>query len=641
MNHRSLATCIAAGWLLPFFIPLAQAAPPLRTVPLASLSSALSPDAHPRLADNWVNRGFDGRIVWVDDAELGDAEGRQRMMSALDAGLAVLVTRRESTSENTMSLLGFQADARRAIYVRSATDTLKVAYVADEIGPTQAAGVFSRWVEAYAPPPKQFKLFASLVSLQPAESTGYVPRLYLESQTNLEGDRQISHKITIRRDIRPGMDENVLSVETDVRQRPEHYGPFWNGHFNAEKGYHLFIPLRYDIVTSIAAVGSDVPIRLDGMQPTSGKPSTEVKTARLSTESGGGSSVPANIMDFLTTLPSGAAGALGKLPTLFPGTDRVVETHEITVPTADYEVQARLYGGKSGMRHVTWSFELSSDIAHDHKRFQDGYSKLGYPYYSLKKVTNMMKSAHLQTASSWRLPGEWRGKIDVTTRATVVNRVFFDESLPGGQFETTEPDHPASDTHFTMRVDLDSPLLTHQPTVRLQSLEGEGKCLAQPNPAAPEIAMQTCDAGLAGREQQWFLDIDSTYRNRASGDCLTTDLTDGAIRAETCYGAALNQQWMWSADRLHSKANGGDRWRLHLRKGVPNAKFDPTLHDAIRPNRHHALLPPWWSYPAKPSPGDTAPNPNGISHVIYDEISHYRRVSDDQRWQIHIVTDKR
>lgn len=635
MKHRSLTLCFATALLLPLASPPTRAAPPLRPIPLDSLSAALSPDAHPATSDAWVAHGLSGRLVWVDEADLTHAAERTRVLSALDAGRAVLVTG-EHASSRGLDVFGFQADTRRAVYLRTPAGKLEVASVADEVGPTEAASMIAEWIERHTPRPKRFA--ALLAAPRASWNSTYVPRLDITNEKRFAGGRQIAYDITVTRDVRPGRDDKVLSVKTRVMQKPDDNGALGKDGFGADEGYYLFIPLRYDVSTSVAPVGGDVTIQLEGLQPVNGQPTAQLVTSRLWTESGGGSSVPANIVDFLTSLPSGAVGALGKLPTLFPGIDKVVEDKIVSMRIDDYGIETQLADTET-VHQVTWSFGLSSDIAHDPKRFSEGYNRLGYERYSMKKATSMMRSANVETASSWRVPGKWQGKLDITTRSTVVNRVFFDASLPTRRFDEALPDDPASDISFTLRVDLDSPYLTRQPSVRLQSMQGEGLCLTQPDPSAPTVTLQACGMGTSGREQQWYLDTDSTYRNRASGACLTTDLTDGAIRAEACRGAVLNQQWMWSADRLHSKTNGGDRWRLHLRQGVPNAMFDPDLHDAIRPNRHHALLPPWWSYPEKPNPGDTAPNPNGGSHLVYEEFRHHRRVSDDQRWQIKPVMD--
>lgn len=637
MKRKTLTSTIVAALLLQFVAPPTHAAP-FRPVPLAGLSAALAPDASPSGADPWIAAGFEGRLVWVDASELQRADVRTAVHDALGSGLPVLVTARTTGHRTDVETFGFQADTRRAIYQRSATGKLEVASVADDVDPAEASTFFADWIERHAPRPAMPARFAALMAA-PASSGTYLPKLEITDEKRFAGGRRIAYDITVTRDIRPGRDQKVIAVKSTVLQIPADNGALWNGTFRELKGHHLFIPLRYDVVTSIAPVGGDVAIRLSDMQPVGGKPTRQVVSTRLTTESGGGNGVPANIVDFLTSLPSGPMGALAKLPVLFPGTDKVTEEKAVAMTIDDYGIEVRAPQAEGGIHQVAWSFGLDAAMSRDEKRFTDGaHRTMGYTLYSMTNATKMMRSATLQTASSWRIPGEWRGHVDITTRSTVVNRVFFDPRARIKGIESTMNDDD-SDIHFTLRVDLNSPYLTRQPSVRIQSLQGEGLCLAQPDPSSPAIAMQACEKGAGGASQQWYLETDSTYRNRGSGWCLTTDLGNGAMRAEACRGPSLNQQWMWSADRLHSKANGGDRWRLHLRDGVPNAMFDSALHDAIRPNPHHALLPPWWSYPEAPNPGDTAPNPSGAPHPVYAEVKDHRRVSDDLRWQLNPVVE--
>ncbi|MET0504499.1 MAG: RICIN domain-containing protein [Luteibacter sp.] len=634
MKRKTLTSTILSALLLPFVISPADAVP-FRPVPLASLTAALAADATPLGADPWISAGFEGRLVWIDASELRHAEARTRVHDALGTGLPVLVTSRSDERPDDVGTFGFQADVRRAIYQRTTTGKLDVASVADELDPTEASAFFADWIERHRPRPTVHGRFAALTAA-PADRDTYVPRLEITDEKRFAGGRRIAYDITITRDVRPGRDDKVIAVKSTILQVPGENGVLWNGSFREGKGYHLFMPLRYDVVTSIAPVGSSVAIRRVDMQPVGGGPFTDMVSTRLMTESGGGASVPANIIDFLTSFASGPAGALSKLPVLFPGTHKVSEEKTISMAIKDYGIVTRTPVEQGDVHQVSWSFGLDQRIATDEKRFKAGISRTGYILYSTEGFTDMMRDANLETASSWRVPGSWRGKMDITTRSTIVNRVFYDKSIDRDGFSPTMDDN-GSDIHYTLRVDLDSPYLTRQPSVRIQSMQGAGQCLAQPDRSSPVIAMQTCEKGPGGLSQQWYLETDATYRNRGSDWCLTTDLDSGEMRAQACRGSLLNQQWMWSADRLHSKANGGDRWRLHLRDGVPNAKFDGALHDAIRPNRHHALLPPWWSYPEAPNAGDTAPNPNGESHLVYEEFRHHRRVSDDQRWQVNPV----
>jgi hypothetical protein len=133
--------------------------------------------------------------------------------------------------------------------------------------------------------------------------------------------------------------------------------------------------------------------------------------------------------------------------------------------------------------------------------------------------------------------------------------------------------------------------------------------------------------------QQWMLEFDGTYRNRASKQCLTADSDSGAVIMSSCDKPSLNKQWSWSADRIHSRFSGGNHWRLHVRGGQPHAMFDPALHEVIVSNDSHPLLRPWSSYPNKPTQGDVIPRLGTASPPVPASYLTYREVSADERWQ--------
>ncbi|HEY4291815.1 RICIN domain-containing protein [Luteibacter sp.] len=586
------------------------------TAPYNGMVPLLSESTNPSMPLAWVRRG-----------DLSNVDVRHRVADELGRGAVILVTGPGDETGGEAATFGFEASGAISAYRRSQDGSLDVKTVDEDLAFDEVEAAFNEWLERgrmAAPRIGRARAATAAASDAPGDG-GYVPRVEIHQDKSFKGGRAIRHHIVVVRDIEASRDQKVVMVTTEVDQASEKNGAVWNGKFQPDgKGYALFVPNRYVVTTQLAGVGQAVRLGVQEFEPKSDGAIERAINETVSVKTSYGASAT---FDVLEGLEKNSAPHLGKIALGFNYGKERTEQLSVSMTLKDYFVEASTREGNEGSRAVTWAFSLAPDIARNVSYFEDGDGLQG-PLNSTGRMTPMMRRATLQTASVWRLPGAYEGWLDVITRADVDVRIY--DSLE--QTSEAGPDREAT-ISFLSRINLGSAYLTRQPTVRLQSLHGLGACLSQHDPEALDVVMETCGKGPGGEAQQWYLEADNTYRNRGSRQCLTTDPSSGIVHAAACSGTPLNQQWHWSADRLQSLYEGGNRWRLHVRDGIPGARFDPKRHQEIVSNQYHALLRPWSSYPNKPSKGDVIPNLAGSSPQIPESYLQYSAVTVEERWQ--------
>lgn len=458
----------------------------------------------------------------------------------------------------------------------------------------------------------------------PGGPNEYVPRIVKHDQRILDQGRGIRQEITVLREVTRDRDEKIVIVKSVVDNRSKNNGTPWNGAFGVkDEGYWILVPETYHVDTYVSASEPDTRIILQDQAPRTDGSTDRQINEKITTKVSSGVSMP---LDIANALEQTGVFPFGKAPITLTSGKELTEEYSVTMTLKDYSVESfpRLGEGKQS---ASWKFNLARDIANNTKYFFSRHNAIS-TLMGTSKMTPMMRRATLETTSSWRLPGNYEGFLDVTTQSHIVNRIHSMHE----NSNTTELDGGA-DIALTTRIDLSSPYLKRQPVVRLQSLSGTGACLTQPDRMHSDVSLATCLGGDAETAQQWYLEIDNSYRNVGSGMCLTTDIASGRVHAEPCSAPLLNQQWQWRADRLHSLYTDGGSWRLHVLDGALSAKFDAMRHQTIPSNQYHPLMRPWSSYPAAPSPGDVIPNLTGISPPIPMSFLSFGRVPPEERWQ--------
>lgn len=595
--------------------------------------------------------------AWVSSASLVDSTLQAEVRTLLEQGAAVLVTSRPGEARHELATFGVEPTGRNAIYRQSAEGFSVTSVTADidEVGAAEA------WQQATAA-----VLSAMLPSADPAlspehdaptsadDGRGDRAFLRIDEQSFARHGRSASQTIRIMRDTTASHDYKVIAVEATVNVLPYANGllmrrddEYLTPYFVPDgEGFHLYVPNAYHSTTVLQWRGESPNARLLQAVPrTSGVTNRKI-TEEISSKSTFTASVSPDVQSGLN---KDGVSAQGKVPFSLAWASEASQRSVVEMSVDDYAVSATAKTHPWGIAS-TWTFPLAADISGNPDYF--GEKKL-----STKKMTQMMRRASLATASEWRVDGNYEQTVLIASRGTVENRYFMwsgirndpkrrpyvrldktsrdpfqieENGLPWEEnFDRSNDEGADLQPWVASKIDLSSPFLTRSPTILIQSLAALGDCL-QAGDTSVDLAV--CDKGM--RSQQWNLEADSTYRNRANGACLTTDARDGSIGTAPCESHALNQQWKWSADRIHSMYEGGETWRLHVHEGLLNAKFDASRQQPIAPNPNHFLLRPWSSYPSPPSEGDWVPSLSGRQppfQRIPDLVYGY--VETTERWQ--------
>jgi hemolysin len=273
---------------------------------------------------------------------------------------------------------------------------------------------------------------------------------------------------------------------------------------------------------------------------------------------------------------------------------------------------------------AVWRLSLADRIRGNSKFFH------GSGNASEANMTPMMRQASPETFAAWQIRGGHDDEIRIEVRPSLMNLLFANKYTTPGQ-------DPAVLPVSTVVVPANSPFLTREITVQIQSQEGAGRCLQTGSGAT--VSLGACLPPQTSFAQQWNLDADNRYKSRANGRCLQVNTSSGAITTETC-SLALNQRWDWSAQAINSRYDGGDpSWRLYVSNGAVSAKIDPSFHQVLPDNPFHALLRPWSNYPLAPLAGSFVPNLGGGTPplVPVEWVSRLRDVGAAERWSINII----
>lgn len=277
---------------------------------------------------------------------------------------------------------------------------------------------------------------------------------------------------------------------------------------------------------------------------------------------------------------------------------------------------------------VTWSAPIHSEL----KGVLIDRVTAGLPVLTEKGMTPMMRSASLESYTLWELPGDYTGHATVKVGGgydLARDEWWWDRSRLKERHVTDV--YNAEEDYV---LDMSSPFLTREMTVLIRSAQGSGKCLT--GNTAGAVSLESCVA--TNSKQQWGLDSESRYVNRATQSCLTLRESDGALLTTPC-AIDNRQQWEWQADRIHSMYNR--EWRLYLTNDRLKIIPDGSMPFQILPkNIFNELNIPWASYPLAPSKQDVMPNHNGPSPQISpDWVDKYQGVDVRQRWRIEVLRD--
>mgnify|MGYP001025287215 CR=1 FL=1 len=595
--------------------------------------------------------------AWVSSTALGDPKLQTEVRSMLERGIAILVTSHAGETRHELATFGVESMGRTAIY-RQTDNGYSVTSVTADLDDSDAVEGWQQASDAVftamLPSTESHSERLQDASLMADEGHGERAFLRIDDQTFAKHGRSASQTIRIMRDTAPSHDYKVIAVEAAVTVIPYANGilkhhddddltPYFEPHGEA---FYLYAPEAYRSTTVLQWQDKAPNARLLQAAPKA----SGVTNRKISEEIASKSTFTASVSpDVQRGLNKDGVNAQGKVPFSLAWARESSERSAVEMSVEDYSVSVNTQTYPWGLAS-TWTFPIANDISGNPDYF--GKKKL-----STRTMTPMMRRASLETASEWRIDGDYEQPVLVASRGTVENRIFMWSGVRDNPkmrpyvrlddasrdfFKLEEKGVPWDDGFdkgryeggdiqpwVVSKIDLSSPYLTRGTTILIQSLSALGNCLQADGGA---VGLATCNE--QERSQQWILEADSTYRNRADGACLTTNVGDGSVSTAACQSHALNQQWKWSADRIHSMYEGGETWRLHVRDGSMNAKFDASRHQRMAPNPNHFLLRPWSSYPSPPSDEDWVPSLSG-RQPQFQKIPgfDYRYVETTERWQ--------
>lgn len=596
-------------------------------------------------------------VAWVPASALADPAARNEAQDIVSTGTPLLVTAGAGEQHWEAKIFGIQAEESTVLYQPLPNGTIHMHL----FEPSEANRVVSD-VHRLKPTPRLNSLAAlsstrhatsaDSSAVNPARSETAPTKIWGASKTDPVTGARISVIATVTRDTTKSQDSKLITVKTEADLIPYQSGlgryvlfPSRPGSFGIEpRG--IVVPEEYRLTTSLLWPWNQgsVGARLLAHTPDS-TGSTDVTIAKKhTTKTSWGASISPDVS---RGLADGKISSAGKLPASVSFGHEKTDEESVTMTLKDYSVAFAEYAS-SQASSAAWRFPLSDVIAGNRKYFGST------PRSTLR--TPMMRQAGLETASTWRVNGDYEGTVIVEVASNLKNKFFssfFDDPLELGDCDeklamdvtrrscerkavyaglpealkidyTTQP-------QTAFRIDLGTPFLTRTPTVLLQSFAHEDKCLTHGEATTDLITLQTCDRSEGNRAQQWIFDEASRYVNRGSGLCLGTDANTGRVRAVTCT-QALTQQWEWRADRIHSKFDGG-RSRLRAESFGASTAFRPGLDALLPVNATNALLPPWTNYPLKPKRGDLIPGFNFTAAPLPDSYLAFGEVDSAQRWE--------
>jgi len=317
----------------------------------------------------------------------------------------------------------------------------------------------------------------------------------------------------------------------------------------------------------------------------------------------------------------------------FDFTREYTSTNRLSFSIKDYAIAAGITAPSSQSRRSMWELPLAASISHA----ADYFGRSPSP----ARMTPSMHQVTASGATTWIVPGTFAGTLNVLAGGSISNRSFR------GRGVETIPDPRPQPTATTL-IRADSPYLTRETTVFIQSRAGNGGCLRDNGGV---VGIAACpDSSHPGwmddLHAQWQLDTHGRYYNRGSKQCMQI-LTQGissnsggeVITARCSLG--LDQRWEWQADRIHSlHGDGYPDWRLHVSNQRIEARTSgkPELQ-RLPSNPFHALLAPWSTYPRKPDSTAFIPKLDnlGPSQPVSDEVKALNPPLPQERWELIIL----
>ena len=573
-------------------------------------------------------RATDSRtVMWLTDRSLLDNARRLEAIAAYRDGLPVAIVRGPATAtldRVLQGMFGAASQAALAVYVRKPDGSPHIHAVGELPGDeTARARLSAQLAEGIAASLRDATALARQAKPSDAELVA-LPRIVV-TNTEYASSGNGAYSTVSGEFLRDrGRSHEVLIVTGHAQQglKPNHNGAMGNSVI-IPGNYHYYLRLSTPDNKGTAPT-------LSGSRPLS-TPSTDLNiseshSTRTSYSFGLSHEVSAGLEG---KVPS--AGAKSTFSLDF--TREYTTTNMLDFTVKDYSLANSASMPSSQTSMAYWDMPLAPHVASKADFF--GTSP------SASRMTPSMGQVSAQGSAAWSVPGSYTGSMTLTTGGRIDNLQYF-----GDRIERVPDPRPHPSTGVTVAAD--SPYLTSEVTVFIQSKAGFGGCLRDDNGAVritrcPDTSSPNW---LDDVHAQWHLDSNGRYYNRGSKKCMQI-LTSGLdptgmseIVTRPCT-TDRDQRWEWQADRIHTLyGEGHPEWRLFVGPGdiVGVRTTGKPQFQSIPINPYHALLNPWSSYPRKPTSTDFYPNlGSGSNTPVPPEVKQLGASPASERWELIVL----
>lgn len=626
MKKHLLPAAILFGLSLPLVPSLCLASPAdaQGTLPLQDLHALMgSPGPFSRQAGDDV-------LLWFTDEGLQrDSTKRASAVAAYRRGVPVAVLRGPvdpAIDVVLQGLFGVASDAQLAVYQRNADGAVHIHAVAE----LPASRQERNRVAARLRQGLEQQRSATLREAAPRDADRDAQLIALPQLVATQTEYAVPKNgasVTVRteviRDADRSSDTLIVSSRSEHQLKPHH-----NGH----TGNSIVIPGRYRYFLQLFAPDTEGTFpTLAGAKPASA-PSTELVISEehaTTTRYGFGLSREVN------------AGLEGKVPTAgakasfsFEFSREYTARNALSFALKDYSIATSSERPSAQTSRAYWDLNLAQAIA----ATPDYFGRSPSP----AKMTPSMQQVTANGSAVWLVPGTFAGNLNVLAGGTIDNLEFN-----GRGIEKIPDPRPQPSAGVTIQAD--SPYLTREVTVFIQSKAGNGGCLRDGNGVVRITPCPDTTQGdwLNDVHAQWQLDSLGRYYNRGSKKCMqilargAAPGGDGEIVTRPCT-TNRDQRWEWQADRIHTlHGDGHPEWRMFVGAGdiVGVRTDDRPEYQSIPVNPYHILLNPWSSYPRKPGSNDFIPRLGdiGTNPPISDEVKRLNASPANERWELIVL----
>lgn len=567
-------------------------------------------------------------VAWFTDQSLLDNTHRLQAIAAYREGLPVAIVRGPATAtldRVLQGMFGAASPAALAVYVRTPEGFPHIHEVAelpeDDDARQRLNTELSRGIADASG-----RSAASAHGATPGEGELVaLPRIvYTDTRYAASGNGAVT---TVRgeflRDSGRIHDIFTVSASTVQALKPHH---------NGLSGNAVIIPGNYHYYLRLFTPdNSGTSPKLSESRPLSSPATTldisESHTTKTSYGFGLSREVSAGLQD---KVPSASA----KTAFSFNFSREYSTTNALAFSVQDYSLANSASSPLSQTSMVYWDLPLAPQVA----------SRADY-FGTRPTVANMtpsMRQVSAQGSAVWFVPGTYTGNMTLSAGGRIDNLQY-----DGHRIDQVPDPRPQPVAGVTVAAD--SPYLTREVTVFIQSKAGNGGCLRDQKGVVriapcPDTASATW---LDDLHAQWQLDSNGRYYNRGSKNCMQIltsgqDPTgSGEIITRPCT-TNRDQRWEWQADRIHTlHGDGHPEWRLFVGDGdfIGVRTAGKPQFQSIPANPFHPLLNPWSSYPRAPTHSDFYPKLEnlGPNPPVSDEIKRLAASPANERWELIVL----